>query len=249
VWDSPSTMGETITRNGRPRGWSREEGARHHALAEPKRARILEILAEASTPLDVAELADRLGLHTNTVRWHLGVLIRAGLVTTLLEERTTPGRPRALYAAASVEDGDVGADYAFLATVLAGSLGSLPDGAARAEEAGRAWGSYVVERPPPFTRTSDEEAVAEAVRLLDEAGFEPQAGDDEIELHRCPFRQLAETQGHVVCAVHLGLLRGALAELRSDVTVTELEPFVRPNVCVARLARRESGGRQKLVSD
>ena len=54
----------------------------HRALAEPSRARILETLAAAGEPLDAAELAERVGLHPNTVRWHLGVLADAGFVTS-----------------------------------------------------------------------------------------------------------------------------------------------------------------------
>ena len=54
-------------------------------------------------------------------------------------------------------------------------------------------------------------------------------------MHRCPFRDLAEQHGDVVCSVHLGLIRGALAEIGAPVTATRLEPFVEPSLCRARL--------------
>jgi predicted ArsR family transcriptional regulator len=55
---------------------------------------------------------------------------------------------------------------------------------------------------------------------------------------RCPFHALAESQPEVVCAVHKGLITGALSALGSDLEVECLDVFVRPDLCVARLARR-----------
>ena len=55
-------------------------------------------------------------------------------------------------------------------------------------------------------------------------------------MHRCPFRDLAEEHGDVVCSVHLGLIRGALA-VGAPVTATRLEPFVEPSLCRARLGK------------
>jgi hypothetical protein len=47
--------------------------------------------------------------------------------------------------------------------------------------------------------------------------------------------EVAEAYGHVVCAVHLGLMQGALAELRAPLTADSLEPFVEPSLCIASL--------------
>ncbi|GCE37772.1 possible transcriptional regulator [Rhodococcus wratislaviensis] len=71
------------------------------------------------------------------------------------------------------------------------------------------------------------------------------AGEREriIRLHACPVRDLARSHPEVVCGVHRGLLQGLL-----DTAATEgnrkpqrpaisahLEPFVEPELCVARL--------------
>ncbi|MGZ8783806.1 MAG: hypothetical protein ACXWZB_09970 [Gaiellaceae bacterium] len=72
--------------------------------------------------------------------------------------------------------------------------------------------------------------------ILEEQGFEPQAEERAIRMRRCPFHDLAEAHPEVVCAVHRGLISGALAELGSDLSVSALEVFPQPNVCVARLA-------------
>jgi hypothetical protein len=41
-----------------------------------------------------------------------------------------------------------------------------------------------------------------------------------------------------VCAVHRGLLEGALDELGGDVEVEDLQAFVGPDLCIARLRDR-----------
>jgi predicted ArsR family transcriptional regulator len=69
----------------------------HRALGDASRARILAVLHEAGAPLDARELAERVGLHSNTVRSHLGVLAEVGLVSAKAEERARPGRPRVVY--------------------------------------------------------------------------------------------------------------------------------------------------------
>jgi hypothetical protein len=64
---------------------------------------------------------------------------------------------------------------------------------------------------------------------------------DRIRLRHCPFLELAEEYGTVVCPLHLGLMQGALAELRAPVAATRLEPFAEPDACVAHLAPIGSG--------
>jgi predicted ArsR family transcriptional regulator len=62
-------------------------------------------------------------------------------------------------------------------------------------------------------------------------------------MRRCPFHDLAEAHGQVVCRVHHGLISGALAELGSTLEVESLEPFVRPDLCIAHLAARATEAR------
>jgi predicted ArsR family transcriptional regulator len=40
----------------------------------------------------------------------------------------------------------------------------------------------------------------------------------------------------VVCSLHLGLMRGVLAEVRAPLKTDRLEPFVEPSLCLAHLA-------------
>jgi predicted ArsR family transcriptional regulator len=215
--------------------------ALHRALADERRVQILGELRGAADGLDVQELARRVGLHANTVRWHLGVLADAGLVSSRPVGRTGPGRPRVVYTLEAEPPGEGAVeDHRLLSTILTGMASQLPDGPARAEEAGRAWGRHLVNRPSPLVRLSDEEATAEVVALLGQQGFRPEAGDGEIRMRRCPFHELAEAHPGIVCAVHLGLISGALAELGSGLRVERLDAFVEPNLCIARLTRGDT---------
>ena len=184
--------------------------------------------------LDATELAGRIGLHPNTIRFHLGVLLDAGLVASRPAERAAPGRPRILYAlrpeAAAAEHDE----YRLLATILAGTVAHREDGATEAEHAGRA-GDATVRSPSPLEQLTNEQATLEVVELLDQQGFAPERGESEIRMRRCPYHELAETQPDIVCAVHRGLISGALEELGSELEIHALDVFVQPDLGIARL--------------
>lgn len=65
-----------------------------------------------------------------------------------------------------------------------------------------------------------------------------------IRLHACPVRDLARTHPEVGCALHLGLLQGLLDRAavgghpdHEDAALSaRLEPFVEPELCIARIA-------------
>jgi predicted ArsR family transcriptional regulator len=78
--------------------------------------------------------------------------------------------------------------------------------------------------------------------LLDRLGFAAELangnGSPLVLMRRCPIRDLVRTQGHAACDAHLGMIRGALAAIGTDVEAAALEPFVEPGLCVLRLERR-----------
>ena len=130
---------------------------------------------------------------------------------------------------------------------------AAPQGAQEAAEAGRAWGRFLVEPVPPYRKLTARQSVERLTALLDDLGFDPEPepeppaaaagaqdaqepGPGRIRLRHCPFLELAEEYSGVVCPVHLGLMQGALAELRAPVSATRLEPFAEPGACVAHLA-------------
>jgi predicted ArsR family transcriptional regulator len=214
---------------------------RHRALADPKRAQILADLAEDG-PLDTRELARRVGLHVNTVRAHLGWLVDAGLVAS---ERVPPrgrGRPRLVYRSLVTEP-EEGRRYRLLAEILTALVARFgPEAEAQLEEIGEAWGHYLVESPTPSARLGEDEAIERLLSLLAEAGFRPQLEQAErrrrILMRPCPFLELAQRHREVVCPIHLGLIRGALAELGATTRASRLEPFAGPDLCIAHLTTR-----------
>jgi predicted ArsR family transcriptional regulator len=232
-----------------------------HELTQPdpgpsglgdSRARVLDVLQGSEQPLAAGEIARRVGLHPNTVRFHLDALVASELVTRTVEERDQPGRPRVLYQARSRGPASGRRSYRLLAEILASYVAAQdPQPAQAATHAGRAWGRYLTERPPPFQRVDAESATWRLVATLDEIGFAPEAvttsdGQRQIRLHHCPFRETAEAHREVVCSIHLGLMQGLLKELNSPIDTDRLEPFVQPHLCIAHLRLRDPAEDQSV---
>ena len=196
--------------------------ARHRALADVTRLKILDELAREE--LDSAQLAQVTGLHANTVRSHLEVLEGAGLVSRRPVPSGARGRPRIVYGRTGRGDGS-----SMLARILLARIARDKQPHAAAESAGRAWMDALREHRPAN--------VEELVALFDEMGFAPEdAGGGCIRFHQCPFQAMLETEhAELACAVHLGMLRGAMARMGGADGV-RLEPLVEPGTCVGRVA-------------
>lgn len=200
-----------------------------------RRSEVLACLREADGPATVAAVAERTGLHVNTARFHLDGLVSQGRAERRTEGRDSPGRPRVLYTAAP--DGTGPRSYRLLARMLTSLVASLDRDGSGAADAGRAWGQHLVERAAPMERLDEDAALHRLHTLLDDVGFEPETRPDsaEVRIHHCPFLEVAQDHPEVVCALHRGLMEGALDELDAPVGVQDLEPFVTPRLCVARL--------------
>ncbi len=208
---------------------------RHRALADPSRERVLAALVEAREPLDAAELARRVGLHANTVRFHLGRLAEAGLVASTLEARSRPGRPHVLYEP-TAEAGEPVEDYRFLARMLATALEAGPEPSARRSTPARdgAATSSSGARPTspcPPTRRHGRSSGCSPTRAS-----RPSAPATACACAAARSRTWPSRTARVICALHLGLLRGALEELRAPVQVEALRPFAEPGICVVDFA-------------
>lgn len=211
--------------------------------AGSRREQVLGMLRASDRALSAAQVAEATGLHLNTARFHLDGLVDDHLAQRISEPRDVPGRPRILYAAEGPPPGP--RSYGLLAEMLTGLVASLTDAGPTAVEAGKAWGRHLVERAAPSERVSESEAIDRLNRVLDAIGFEPELRKGkqgvDVRLHHCPFREVAEKHPDVVCAIHLGLMQGALSEQNTPIQASSLEPFVRPNLCVARLQSAKSG--------
>jgi len=184
---------------------------------ESSRARLLSTLRGADRAMRVDELCAAVGLSANAVRFQLARLIAAGAVRDEHPPATGPGRPAVAYRAVPEEAVDEAAAYRSLARVLGDALGTLatPDEVA---DVGEQWARH--HRPPAaLPEDSPASALERVVAMLDELGFAPEASDDgrTVALHRCTYSRLAIEQPEVVCALHLGMVRGALGDAADDV--------------------------------
>lgn len=196
----------------------------HAALASTSRRQVLDSLLASSEPLDASAVADRLGLHVTTARFHLDQLAAAGLAQRRVGVEKRRGRPRLLYAPAGrVRDEDAREQ---LIHVLAAALALEDEAESDASRAGRRWAET-------FALPDPDDPVPGLVEVFERLGFEPEtaADSDAIMLRACPFRDAAREHPEVVCAVHRGLIE-QLAGAASDV---RLLPFVEPELCVVAL--------------
>jgi predicted ArsR family transcriptional regulator len=212
---------------------------------------VLQLVREHDGPVDAAELAARLKLHVTTVRFHLDALCDQGALERTRIARAGVGRPRTGYVA--VRDK---LDYQRLAEVLAVELGDTAQKRRRrAERAGWRWAERITagSAPEPVAAQASSDAldrrVAMTAEIFQRMGFGPELTPPAkavdgvrtrtMRLHACPVRELAADHPEVGCALHRGLLAGLLADPNTPARSalhTELEPFVEPELCIARVS-------------
>jgi len=217
------------------------------ALGE-SRGRVLDVLRAIDGPAGVQDVAERIGLHSNTARFHLDRLVDAGLAERQTESQGRPGRPRMVYVATPSDVPAGQRSYRLLAEMLTGLVNEkLPEPGAAAEKAGETWGRYLAERPAPGQEVDAAEGLRRLSTVLADVGFDPGPIDDAerpvIPLRHCPFREVAQRSREVICSLHLGLMRGALAETRAPLAAERLDPFVEPSLCLAHLRPVSRGKR------
>ena len=218
------------------------------------------MVREHGDAVDALELAANIGLHVTTVRFHLDSLCDEGAIVRTRLPRVGKGRPRTGYRAAQQQ-----VDYRILAEVLAMELGqNAQTRARRANHAGQKWAARMMtsEQSAPdgaeTTPAPDTEDVLDRTAVRTSAAFTGMGFASElvaptppmsrreriIRLHACPVRDLARTHPEVICEIHRGLLEGLVAKTsaeenqrksRGPVMSARLEPFVEPELCMARL--------------
>lgn len=194
---------------------------------ELQRQAILDALRSEHEGLDTNQLAERVDLHPNTIRWHLGVLTDAGLVHAIPRRRHGRGRPSIVHRLTGEGTARGRDEYRLLATMLTEVVAADADGEAQAYEAGVRWGRHLQQADPG----------ASVADLLDQEGFAAEQHGDTVEMRRCPFYALADSSPQVICTLHHGIIDGALSEAGSAERVDRLDAFVEPGLCIAHLSR------------
>ncbi len=197
-------------------------------LAQRTRSAIVRLLAEAQLPLGTDELADRLDLHPNGVRLHLGRLQSAGLV----ERRSVAGgrgRPRyewALAPEAAHEQAAANA-YRHLATWLARSTRASDTTLAHVARTGREIGVQVGVGTDDAHPTGAPQDVLQTA--LTSFGFQPARTDEPDDrtrytLQNCPYRDAAIENQPVVCGLHRGITEGLLDRIAPSARLAAFVP-------------------------
>jgi predicted ArsR family transcriptional regulator len=205
-----------------------------------RRHDVLAALRTSKTPMRIDEIAADLGIHPNTVRFHLDALVGDGQVTRMQTGPSGPGRPALRFQASRRMDPRGPRHYELLADILAASVAAGLDPVATATTAGRAWGERL-HAPAETSPMSERRSISRLVHLLDGLGFAPEPRTRQIALRNCPFLDLVQSQPEVVCSVHLGLMQGAMTAMRAPVTIGRLDAFAEPDMCVAHISTTESG--------
>lgn len=172
-------------------------------------------------PQTIRELADATGLHHNTAREHLRLLLDAGFVRSEPVPPTGKGRPRLRYRTAA--QAPAGEGYATQA--------------ATGQDAAEREGNRDVAVSPASESASEPASELERqLHQLDDhmrqCGFatnvEPETA--RMTIHDCPFAKLAREHPQV-CEVHHGLVRTSLELHPGPLEAGHLHPFSGENEC------------------
>lgn len=194
------------------------------------RARIQRAIEASLEPLSVDQIVGQTGLHHNTVRGHLDVLLALGVIGREPAGSSGRGRPRWLYRSTP----STASPFQFLAQALTVQL-ARADSVEIAEGAAERWASALPELPLAF---SPDEAVAEATDALNRLGFNAQASPvgDAISVTGCPYAELVD-DNPLICDIHTALVVRLLDQTGQPVELEAMEVWARRGMCVARLHR------------
>lgn len=173
-------------------------------ISSYSRVQILH-LVQTRADRTIGELCEATGLHANTVREHLQRLIDGGYVIAQVEHRTTRGRPRTLYSAAT------------------GAPGASSPVAREKAKAAAARGDIMRKMVPGTAsergRAADNQLDA-LIEHLEESGFEPVVDGEHLslDLSPCPHAAGRPEDRPMLCQVHLSLMQAVLAEAGGPLT-------------------------------
>ena len=197
---------------------------------QESRARIQQVIETAIEPMTVQMIVEATGLHANTVRGHLDVLLAGDLISREPAESPGRGRPKWLYRAVTPK----ASPFQFLAQALTVQL-ARADSAEFADDAAERWSKALPDLP---VAQSPDEAVSETTDALNRLGFHATASPvgDAISVTQCPYAALVD-DNPVICDIHTALVVRLLDQTGQPVTLDSMDIWARRGMCVARLNR------------
>lgn len=209
---------------------------------QESRGRIQAAVDAATDPMSVDEIVAATGLHANTVRGHLDVLLAGGTISREAADAQGRGRPRWLYRATRPK----ASPFQFLAEALTIQLGMTNDPELAMSAADR-WAHALPDLPVAAT---PDEAVEEATDALNRLGFNAVASPlgDAIAVTGCPYADLVD-ENPVICDIHAALVSRLLEQTGQPVTVASMVVWARPGMCVAKLRRPDLVPARTITTD
>jgi predicted ArsR family transcriptional regulator len=220
------------------------------SLDEPTRRRIYDHVRAHGLPVSRDDVAAALDVPRRNAAFHLDRLAELSLLSVSFARRTGrngpgAGRTAKLYqrSASEVSVSLPPRRYDLVGRLLAGALAQAQQSGEpprevldrRASDFGRAMAR---ERSGPVGQPGQHELSGHRdpgvlMNLLEVHGFEPQPDGDDIVLHNCPFRALAQEHTDLICGMNLHLLEGVLAGLGQTGLRACLDPG--PSRCCVRV--------------
>lgn len=177
-----------------------------------QRQKVLDVLKSASSAVDAQQVADALGIHVTTARFHLATLEGQGVIRRRRASNGgRAGRPRLTYELTPR------LDYADIVSLFASHLGGT---AHEREQRGLRIGADLARRVR-VARRRDETTVADlVVATLEELGFQVREvlssfGEVTVRICTCPLADVAKTAPEVVRGIQQGLIQEVI-DLNAD---------------------------------
>ncbi|MFT3944578.1 MAG: MarR family transcriptional regulator [Ancrocorticia sp.] len=198
----------------------------------PSQRSMLFVLSDLGEPATIQMLSERTGLHANSVRETLSVLMEAGLVRRSQVPSASRGRPAWEYETSVPADiSAVMKEFTGFANSVCQYLRSTTDDPiAHAHSIGCFWGEELVSDLGDHGGRHEDEILGmkdtEALRhpiaklriLFSILGFGAVAGNDErsISLTVCPFSRDGRAPDPLICHMHSGMLSSMLKKLTAN---------------------------------
>lgn len=196
----------------------------HRGLGQPSRLEVAHLVMQ-HPGISLAELSERTGLHTNTLRDHVRVLVEEGIIRSESEHRAQRGRPRAVYTFVDAE------------TESAAAQRRIDDAKRHGDLLRRIDAVPVPDLEPDAIHQLDA-----LYEHLDEVGLDPTPDDAQltVSLRPCEFHALVDGHREALCRVHEGLIRDVLGRAGGPVEIDRLLPLVTEHRCDLVLRLQES---------
>ncbi len=200
-----------------------------------KRTHIIQILRDTKEPLSVNDVAQKVGVHVSTARFHLESLVDAGLAIRKTQGRDTPGRPWVGYLGTLPNQTHERAHgYLLLSEILTNTIAETEQSANWLYEAGKKWGRSMATSSSPAQSVDEAEVCRQLIDKLDALWFAPELTPEDtpkLLLHNCPFFDAVQRHHSAVCKMHAGMINGCLEEMCSGLRLTTLHPQIDHHLC------------------